>query len=170
MLQGVVFFVCKGCFGFTVQRLFFVFSCEKTLKTARRRSVLTQKKFKKQLIDSINISSFIEIEDSNEKAEKVDKPEDAAEIIKEYEKSFAQKGRASYLQRIIKAKFSTASKFMQMVGNLKIHRSTIIFKINIFKLIDKHPGLMKSSATLGVFKNYYKDIKQICEENSSEFG
>ena len=28
-------------------------------------------------------------------------------------------------------------KFMQMVSNLKTHKSTLIFKINIFKLIEK---------------------------------
>ena len=56
-----------------------------------------------------------------------------------------------------------------MVGKLRIHNSTIIFKINIFKLIDKHPKLMNSSEKLGFLDNYCKDIKQICEENSSEF-
>ena len=55
-----------------------------------------------------------------------------------------------------------------MVGKSKIHKSIIIFKINIFELIDKHSKLMKSSVTLGFLKNYYKDIKQICKENSSE--
>ena len=57
-----------------------------------------------------------------------------------------------------------------MVGKLKVHKSTIIFKINILKLIDKHPKLMKSSATLSFLKNYYKDIKQICEEKPNEFA
>ena len=55
-----------------------------------------------------------------------------------------------------------------MVGKLKIHKSTIVFKINVFKLIEKHPKLMKSSVTLTFLKNYFKDIRQICEENSSE--
>ena len=41
----------------------------------------------------------------------------------------------------------------------KVHKNTIIFKINIFKLIDKHPNLMKSSITLGFLKNYFKHIK-----------
>ena len=58
---------------------------------------------------------------------------------------------------------------MQMVSKLKIHKSTIIFKINFFRLIEKYPKLMKSSVTLTFMKNYFKDIKQICEENSSEF-
>ena len=56
-----------------------------------------------------------------------------------------------------------------MVAKLKIHKSIIIFKINVFKLIEKHPKLMKSLVTLTFFKNYLKDIKKICVENPSEF-
>ena len=56
-----------------------------------------------------------------------------------------------------------------MVGKLKIHESILIFRINVFKLINKHLGLMKSPVTLGFLKNCYRDIKQICKENSSEF-
>ena len=58
---------------------------------------------------------------------------------------------------------------MELVSEFKTHKSMIIFKINIFKLIDKHPKLMKSSATLGFLKNYYKDINQIFQENSYKF-
>ena len=60
-------------------------------------------------------------------------------------------------------------KFMKLVSEFKTRKSSIIFKIKIFKLIDRHPKLMKSSATLGFLKNYYKDITQICQENSYEF-
>ena len=52
--------------------------------------------------------------------------------------------------------------------SLRYTRVTI-FKINIFKLADKHPKLMKSSIGLGFLKNYCKDIKQICKKNSKEF-
>ena len=56
-----------------------------------------------------------------------------------------------------------------MVKELKIHKSTIIFKINVFKLTEKYPKLMKSLVTLTFFKNYLKDIKKVCEENLSDF-
>ena len=56
-----------------------------------------------------------------------------------------------------------------MVRRLEIHKSNIISEINIFKLIDKHHGLVKSSATLTFMKNYFKDIKQVSEEKSSNF-
>ena len=55
---------------------------------------------------------------------------------------------------------------MLVVNEFKVHKSIIIFKINIAKLIDKHPILMKSFMTLGFLKNYFKDIKQICNETS----
>ena len=65
--------------------------------------------------------------------------------------------------------FKEKGKFIERVGKLKIHKSTIVFKINVFKLLEKHPKLAKSSVTLTFLKNYFKEIKQICEENSSEF-
>ena len=45
----------------------------------------------------------------------------------------------------------------------------LIFKINVVKLIDKHPKLTKSSVTLSFLKKYFKDIKQICQENPHKF-
>ena len=103
----------------------------------------------------------------------MDKPEDAAEIIKECEEILRTKTKGiisvAYYQGKVFKRFKKKDKFMQMVNKLKIYKSNIIFKTNIFKLIDKHPKLMKSSATLSFLKNYYKGIKQICEENSSEF-
>ena len=56
-----------------------------------------------------------------------------------------------------------------MVSKLKIHKSTNIFKINNFKLIEKHPKLIKSSAALTLMKNDLKDIKKVCEKKSIEF-
>ena len=58
---------------------------------------------------------------------------------------------------------------MKLVREFKLHKNTIIFEINIFKLIDKYPKLKKSSITLIFLKNYFKDIKQIYKENSNEF-
>ena len=109
----------------------------------------------------------------NKLAEKIEKPEDAANIIKQYEEIHCTKRKgilsvAYYKGKLFKC-FKEKEKFIQMVSNWKIHKGTTIFKINVFKLIEKHPKLMKSSATLGFLKNYYKDIKKICEENSSEF-
>ena len=44
-----------------------------------------------------------------------------------------------------------------MVSKLKIHKSTLISKFNVFKLIEKYPKLMNSSVTLTFLKNYFKE-------------
>ena len=67
------------------------------------------------------------------------------------------------------SRFREKEKFMKLVSKFKIHKNTIIFKINVFKLLEKYPGLIKSSTTLSFLKNYFKDIKRICQEKSSEF-
>ena len=58
---------------------------------------------KQQLIDSLVNNDTIETEELNERAEKVDKPEDAANIIKEYEEIFRMKRKGiitvAYYQR-----------------------------------------------------------------------
>ena len=119
------------------------------------------------------INNAVEIKELNERAERVEKPEDAADIIKQYEEILRSKRKGIiavvFHQGKIFKRFKEKEKFMQMVGKLKIHKSTIVFKIKVFKLIEKHPKLMKSSVTLTFLKNYFKDIKEICKENSSEF-
>ena len=104
------------------------------------------------------------MEDLNELAEKVQKPEEAADIIKQYEEILRtkRKGIVSvvYYQGKIFKGFKEKETLIQIVNKLKINKSTIIFKINIFKLIEKHPGLRKSSVTLSFLKNYLKDIRK----------
>ena len=56
-----------------------------------------------------------------------------------------------------------------MVRQFGCSKSTIIFEIKILKLINKHPKVKNSSVSLNFFKNYLKLIKEICEENASEF-
>ena len=114
-------------------------------------------------------NDIIEAEELNEKADRVEKANDRTEVIKQYEDIIRtkQKGIISitYHEGNVFKRFK--EKFIRLVMESKVHRSTIIFQINIFKLIDKHPKLRKSPATLGFLKNYYKDIKQLRKENSS---
>ena len=123
------------------------------------------------MIDSLTISNVNEIEELNEKAEKVEKPKDVSDIIKEYEQIICtkRKGIVAYYQGKVFSRFREKEKFVRLVADFGVHKNTIIFKINIFKLIDMHPKLMKSSATLSFLKNYLTDIKRICQENSNEF-
>ena len=66
-------------------------------------------------------------------------------------------------------RFKDKENFIKLVNDFKVYKNTIISKINIFKLIDKHPKLMNSSAILGFLRKYYKDIKKICNKNLNEF-
>ena len=87
--------------------------------------------------------------------------------------SFAQKNLKKKIYHIfigyhqIKAfkRFKEKQKFIKLFSEFKVHKGTIAFKINIFKLIDMHPKSMKSSVTLHFLKKYYTNIKQICKEN-----
>ena len=49
------------------------------------------------------------------------------------------------------------------------HKNTIIFKINVSKLYQKYPKLLRSSIGLAFLKNYRKDIKAVYEENVEDF-
>ena len=75
----------------------------------------------------------------------------------------------AYHQGQVFKRFKEKEKFTKLVTELGIHKNTIIFRINVFKLCKKHPKLLKSSIGLGFFKNYHKDIKAICEEYEKDF-
>ena len=155
----------SGYFLFTAKR-----KGSKNIKKTRR---LSKEEIKQQLTDSIFNNDIIEIEELNEEAGKVEKPEDAAAIIKQYEDIIRTKKEniisIAYHQGKVFKRFKDKERFMKLVNEFKVHKSTIIFKINVVKLTDKHPILMKSSVILGFLKNYYKDIKQVCNENPNEF-
>ena len=124
------------------------------------------------MIDSIINNDIIEIKELNEKVNKAEKPEDAADIVKQYEDNIRTKDKSistEYHQAKVFKRFKDTEKLIKLVNEFKVHKSTIIFKINIFKLIGKHLKFMKSSVTLGILKNCYKDIKQIFNENSKLF-
>ena len=128
---------------------------------------------KKQFLDSMIIDVNLEFEDLNKKAEEIQDPEKAAEIIRQYEDIIKTKKKGiinvAFHQGQIFKRFKEKEKFAKLVSELGIHKTTIIFKINVFKLCKKYPKLLKSSIGLGFFKNYHKDIKAICEENEKDF-
>ena len=127
---------------------------------------------KQLLIDSLVNNDTIETDELNERAEKVDKREDSAHIINEYEEIFRTKRTGiisiAYHQGKVFSRFREKKKFMKLVSRFKIHRNTIVFKIIVFKLVNKHPRLMKSSVNLSFLKNYLTDIRQICQKNVKE--
>ena len=126
---------------------------------------LSKEEIKKQLLDSMIIDEVAEFENLNKEAEEVQDPEEAAEIIKRYEDVIKTKKKGiinvAYHQGQIFKRFKEKQEFAKLVSELGIHETTIIFKINIFKLCEKYLKLLKSSIGLGFFKNCQKDIKAI---------
>ena len=108
----------------------------------------------------------------NKKAE-VQDPEKAAEVIQKCENIIRTKKkgiiRITYHQGKVFKKFKDKEKLITLFSKLRIHKTTIIFKINVYKLCERHPKLLKSSIGLGFLKNHCKDIKEICMENAQEF-
>ena len=139
-------------------------------KKAKR---LSQEEIRKQLLDSMIIDENLEFDYLNKEAEEMQDPEKAAEIIRQYEDIIKMKKKGiinvSFYQGQIFKRFKEKEKFAKLVNELGIQKTTIIFKINVFKLCKKYPKLLKSSIGLGFFKNYQKDIKAICKENEEDF-
>ena len=118
-------------------------------------------------------NEVVETDELNKQAEEVQKSKDTANLIKQYEDIIRMKKKGiiniAFHQGKVFKTFKDKEKFISLVNKLGIHKTTIIFKINVFKLIDKYPKLLKSSIGLGFLKNYYKDIEEICMENAKEF-
>ena len=139
-------------------------------KKAKR---LSREEIKKKLLDSMTIGEIVKFDDLNKEAEEVQDPEKAVIIIERYENIIKTKRKGiinvAYHQGKVFKRFKEKEKFAKLVSELGIHKTTIICKINVFKLCKKYPKLLTSSIGLGFFKNYYKDIKAICEENEKDF-
>ena len=127
----------------------------------------------KRLLDLMIIDEVVEFENLNKEAEETQDPEKAAEIIKQYEDIIKTKKKGiinvAYHQGQVFKRFKEKEKFATLVSELGTPRTTIIFKITVFKLCEKYRKLLKSSLGLGFFKNYHKDIKAICKENEKDF-
>ena len=145
----------------------------KGVADSKKAKRLSKEEIKKQLLDSMIIDEVVEFEDLNKEAEEIQDPEKAAEIIKQYEDIIKTKKKGimnvAYHQEKVFKRFKEKEKFANLVSELRIHKTTIIFKVNVFKLCEKYPKLLKSSIGFGFFKNYHKDIKAICKENEKDF-
>ena len=121
----------------------------------------------------MTIGEIVEFNDLNKEAEEVQDPEKAVIIIERYENVIKtnRKGiiNVAYHEGQVFKRFKEKEKFAKLASELGIHKTTIICKINVFKLCKKYAKLLTSSIGLGLFKNYYQDIKAICEENEKDF-
>ena len=139
----------------------------------KKTKKLIHEEIKKQLIESIVNDNTIETDESSKKAEEDQKPEEVATVIKQFKDIIRtkKKGITSivYRQGKVFEKFKDKEKFIKLINQFKVHKTTIPFSINIFKLCEKYPKLLKSSIELDFLKNYYKDIKEIFNENQRSF-
>ena len=137
----------------------------KGFENEKKTKRLNQEEIRKQLLDSLVNSDTVETKALNEQAGKVNKPEDAAELIKQYEEILKTKRKdiisIAYYQGKVFSRFREKEKFVKLVADFGVHKGTIIVKMNVFKLLDKYPKLKNSSVTLNFIKNYFKDIKEI---------
>ena len=133
----------------------------------KKAKPLSKEEIKTKLLDLITIDEVLECEDLNKEAEEVQDLEKAADIIKQYEDIIKMKNEriinVTYHQGQIFKRFKEKEKFTKLATELGIHKNTIIFRIDVFKLCKKHTKLLKSSIGLGFFKNYHKDIKAVCK-------
>ena len=117
---------------------------------------LSKSEIKKQLLESITINEVVESEELNKKAEDIQEPEEAVEVIKQYKYIIKTKKKGlisiAYYQGKVFTRFKENEKFIKLVSQLGIHKNTIIFKINVFKLCERYPKLLKSSIGLEFFK------------------
>ena len=116
---------------------------------------LSKEEIKTKLLDSMTIDEIVEFDDLNKEAKKIQDPKKAADIIKRYEDIIKTKNKGiidvAYHQGQVFKRFKEKEKFAKLVSELGIHKNTIIFKINVFKLCKKHPKLLKSSIGLEFF-------------------
>ena len=108
--------------------------CLRVLKgaeDAKKRKRLSLDEIKQKLAESIIINDTVENDELNKKVQGVEEPEKAAEVIKEGESIIKQIRKVLY--ELFK-KFKDKEKFSALVNQWKIHKTTIVFKINIYKL------------------------------------
>ena len=122
-------------------------------QSSRRPS---KEEIEKRLMDLLIYKESIDTEDLNERANIVESYEEGVDYIKEYKDIIKTNKKSiiffAYQQDEVFRKFKENRKFKSLVEQFKITKGTIIFKMNIVKLVDKYPKTMTSSVTLNFLK------------------
>ena len=128
---------------------------------------------KKELLELIIKEKLEDIELIN-KADNNLTLQDALECVKQYEKHLQnEKSKIisiAYKQGQILNQFKESEKFINiLVKRLKMSKSTITFKINLYKLLKKYPLLKHSNKSMHYFKSFFPQINLICRINGDQF-
>ena len=96
-----------------------------------------EEQIKQQLIDSLGFNENIDKEELNMRADRVNDCQEALNIMRECEDIIKTNRKKLYQQGKVLRKFKENRKFKNLAEKFKITKGTIIFKINIVKLIYK---------------------------------
>ena len=136
----------------------------------KKRIRKTKKEILKKMKDSIMIEETVN-EDIEKTAKSVKSPDEAVEKVNNMEKVIKSNKCnilwLAYQQGQIFEKFKLNENFIDIVKELGINTSTILFKISIVKFVNNYPRMKKFSLSLHFLKNNFKIIKEICHENLS---
>ena len=84
------------------------------------------------------VNEVVESDELNKQAEEIQKLEDTADLIKQYGNTIRTNKKAikwiAYHQGKVFKRFKDKEKLITLVNKLGVHKTTIIFKINIYKL------------------------------------
>ena len=143
----------------------------KDVADSKKTKRLSKEEIKKQLLHSIIIDENREFDDLNKEAEEIQDPEKAAEITKRYEDIIKTKKKGiinvAFHQGQIFKRFKEKEKFAKLVSELGIHKTTIIFKINVFKLCKKYPKLL---SIIREKKSIIRTLKQFAKKMKKTFN
>ena len=120
------------------------------------------------------ISEQTESKGIEELAKNVEIPDESAKLIKDMDKMIKIKKNnifmIVYQQGKIFRRFKTDNKFISTVSTFEISKTTINFKIDIVKFIEKYPKMQKSCISLYYLKNNSRVIEEDCQEHTSELS
>ena len=129
---------------------------KKDSDSTKQSSRLSKEEIKKRLIDSFVYNENINTKDLNELEDRVEGYKEAMIIIKEYEDIIKTSKMNiiffAYQQGKVFRKFKENRKFKSLVEQFEITEGTIIFRINIVKIVDKYPKMITSLITLNFKK------------------
>ena len=98
------------------------------------------------------VNDVVKTQELNKKSEEVQKREEPVEIIQQCEDIIRTKKKRTihiaYYQGKVFKKFKDKERFIKLITWFKLHKTIIIFKINIFTIYEKYPKLTKSSTGL----------------------
>ena len=116
-------------------------------------------------------------QDIENTAKNAESSEEAMNVVKEMEKIIrsnkCSKLWLAYQQGQIFERFKLNDKFINMVNQFGISKTTMVFKILNLKFLSKYPRMKKSLLSLQLLKNNFKKfakklILKICQVNASE--